>query len=193
MLRFDPSPARPEVGMKPFPHPRFSRRSFLASSAAAAAALLLPRGRARADEAFVLPEATRVALAGSPLIYLSPLRSDGAESVCHSEVWFVQDGVELLVVTASDRWKARAVSSGLDRARIWVGDFGRWKKAEGRFKTGPSFVAKARFDADASVIESALAAFGAKYPDEWGKWEPRFRKGLADGSRVLIRYRPVGG
>jgi hypothetical protein len=180
--------------MKPLPHPRFSRRSFLAALVASAAAFLLPRRRARADEeAFALPEATRAALAESPLIYLSPLRSDGAESVCHGEVWFVRDGAELLVVTATDRWKARAVSGGLDRARIWVGDFGRWKKADGRFKTGPSFVAKARFDADASVIESALAAFGAKYPDEWGKWEPRFRKGLADGSRVLIRYRPVGG
>ena len=42
------------------------------------------------------------------------------------------------------------------------------------------------------MIEAALAAFGAKYPDEWDKWEPRFRKGLADGSRVLIRYRPSG-
>jgi hypothetical protein len=179
--------------MKPPPHHWFSRRSFLAGTAASAVALLLPRGKAGADEAFALPRATRAALAESPLIYLSPLRSDGAESVCHGEVWFVRDGAELLVVTATDRWKARAVSGGLDRACIWVGDFGRWKKADGRFKTGPSFVAKARFDADASVIESALAAFGAKYPDEWGKWEPRFRKGLADGSRVLIRYRPVGG
>ena len=39
---------------------------------------------------------------------------------------------------------------------------------------------------DDSVIEAALAAFGEKYPDEWDKWEPRFRKGLADGSRVLV-------
>jgi len=109
------------------------------------------------------------------------------------EVWFVQAGTELLVVTASDRWKALAVGRGLDGARIWVGDFGRWKRSGGRFKTGPTFVAEARFDADASVMESALAAFGAKYPDERGKWEQGFRKGLADGSRVLIRYRPAGG
>ena len=172
--------------------PRLSRRSFLGAITATTAALLLPRGRLSADEAFALPDATRTALAESPLIYLSPLRSDGAESVCHGEVWFVQDGAELLVVTAADRWKALAVGRGLDRARIWVGDFGRWKKSDGRFKTGPTFLAKARFDAAASVIEAALQAFGAKYPEEWEKWEPRFRTGLADGSRVLLRYRPSG-
>jgi hypothetical protein len=95
------------------------------------------------------------------------------------------------VVTAADRWKAVAVGRGLDRARFWVGDFGRWKRSGGRYKTGPSFLAKAGFEKDASVAERALVAFGEKYPDEWGKWEPRFRKGLADGSRVLVRYRPT--
>ena len=178
--------------MKLLPDSRHSRRSFLGVMATTGAALLLPPERLRADEAFALPGATRAALEKSPLIYLSPLRSDGAESSCHGEVWYVQDGVELLVVTSTDRWKALAVRRGLDRARIWVGDFGRWKKSDGRFKTGPTFLAKARFDTEDSVIEAALAAFGAKYPDEWDKWEPRFRTGLADRSRVLIRYRPSG-
>ena len=40
-------------------------------------------------------------------------------------------------------------------------------------------------------IGRALEAFGAKYADEWGSWGPRFRDGLADGSRVLLRYRPL--
>jgi len=178
--------------MKPLQDPRLSRRSFLGVAAASGAALLLPPERLRADEAFALPDATRAALEKSPLIYLSPLRSDATESKCRGEVWYVQEGAELLVVTAADRWKAMAVRRGLDRARIWVGDFGRWKKSDGRYKTGPTFLAKARFDAEGSLIETALAAFGEKYPDEWDKWEPRFRKGLADGSRVLIRYRPSG-
>jgi hypothetical protein len=154
--------------------------------------LLLPRGRLGSEEAFALPDATRAALEKSPLIYLSPLKTDGTESTCHGEVWFVQDGEDLLVVTAADRWRARAVGRGLDRARIWVGDFGRWKWSLGRYKKAPNFLVKGRFDADASVAERALEAFGAKYPDEWDKWEPRFREGLADGSRVLIRYRPSG-
>ena len=171
---------------------RLSRRGFLRAATGAGAALLLPPGRLRAEEAFGLPVTTRAALEQSPLIYLSPLRSDGAESTCHGEVWFVQDGAELLVTTASDGWRARAVRRGLDRARIWVGDFGQWKRAGGRYKEGPTFLATARFDAKESVTEAALAAFGAKYPEEWDKWEPRFRKGLADGSRVLVRYRPSG-
>jgi hypothetical protein len=159
---------------------------------ATAAALLLPHRMLGSEEVFALPEATRAALGESPLIYLSPLKTDGAESACHGEVWFVRDGADLLVVTASDRWRALAVRRGLDRARIWVGDFGRWKRSRGRYKTGPTFLARGRFDADTSVAERALGAFGAKYPDEWEKWEPRFREGLADGSRVLIRYRPSG-
>jgi len=178
--------------MRPLPDPRLSRRSFLGVMAATGAVLLMPPENLHADELFALPDPTRAALDESPLIYLSPLRSDGTESTCHGEVWYVQDGAELLVVTAADRWKALAVRRGLDRARIWVGDFGRWKKSDGRYKTGPTFLARARFDEDDSVIESALADFGKKYPDEWNKWEPRFRKGLADGSRVLIRYRPSG-
>jgi hypothetical protein len=178
--------------MKRLPDARFSRRSFLSVMAATGAALLLPPEKLQADELFALPDPTRAALEKSPLIYLSPLRSDGTESTCQGEVWYVQDGAELLVVTAADRWKALAVRRGLDRARIWVGDFGRWKRSRGRYKTAPSFLARARFDEDASVIESALVDFGKKYPDEWDKWEPRFRKGLADGSRVLIRYRPSG-
>ena len=178
--------------MKSLPDPRLSRRSFLGVMAATGAVLLLPPEKLHADQPFALPDPTRAALDESPLIYLSPLRSDGTESTCHGEVWYVQDGAELLVVTAADRWKALAVRRGLDRARIWVGDFGRWKKSDGRYRTGPSFLARARFDEDDSVTEAALAAFGEKYPDEWGKWEPRFRKGLADGSRVLIRYRPSG-
>ena len=36
-----------------------------------------------------------------------------------------------------------------------------------------------------------MTSFGKKYPKEWGKWEPRFREGYGDGSRVLIRYEPV--
>jgi hypothetical protein len=166
-----------------------TRRAFLACAAAGAAWLAWPR-RAR-SEALALPDATRSALDASPLVYVSPLRKDGSESTCHGEVWFVRDGADVLVVTAAERWKARSLLAGLDRARLWVGDFGVWTRAGGRFREGPSFLAKASFEKDAAARERALAAFGAKYPDEWGKWGSRFRGGLADGSRVLIRYGPV--
>jgi hypothetical protein len=167
-----------------------SRREFLGAALVAAGALCWPR-RAGGEPGFRLPEATRASLAESPLVYVSPLQLDGSESHCHGEVWFVPDGSDLLVVTARDRWKARAVRNGLRRTRLWVGDFGVWTQSE-RFKTGPSFLAEASFETGPEAIESALKAFGHKYTREWGKWEPRFRKGLADGSRVLIRYRPSG-
>jgi hypothetical protein len=35
-----------------------------------------------------------------------------------------------------------------------------------------------------------LALYDQKYPDEIGKWREPMRQGYADGSRVLIRYRP---
>jgi hypothetical protein len=166
-----------------------TRRRFLALAAAGAAAWVRPR-RAGAL-AFELPRAARDALAASPLVYVSPIKKDGSESTCHGEVWFVQDGADVLVVTAADRWKARSVRSGLGRARLWVGDFGVWTRSGGRYTAAPTFLAAARFDDDPGARERALAAFGRKYPDEWDKWGPRFRDGLADGSRVLLRYAPI--
>ena len=55
------------------------------------------------------------------------------------------------------------------------------------------------FDATASIVEEdaealldrMLEVYGEKYPDEIGKWSGRFKKGLADGSRVIIRYEPA--
>lgn len=168
----------------------WSRREFLTLTLSAAGALWLPRAARGEGEAAGLAEPARAALAESPLVYVSPLRKDGSESRCHGEVWFVEDGSDFLVVTADDRWRAVAVRRGLDRARVWVGDFGVWTRSD-RFRSGPRFLARASFESDAAARERALERFGAKYAREWGKWGPRFRKGLSDGSRVLLRYRPV--
>jgi hypothetical protein len=169
----------------------WSRREFVGAALTAAGALWLPRG-GWGEEATPLSEEALSALAESPLVYVSPLRSDGSESRCHGEVWFVRasGGEDVLVVGSRDGWRARAVRRGLDQARLWVGDFGVWKRSE-RFRNGPSFLARASFETDVVARARALEAFGAKYSDEWGKWGPRFRNGLADGSRVLIRYQPA--
>jgi hypothetical protein len=166
---------------------RITRRTFLAAAAAGTAGMLLPR-RARADHH---EGPLAAAMAASPLVYVSPLKKDGSESTCHGEVWFVAEGKDVLVVTAHDRWKAKSVAAGLDRARLWVGDFGVWTKADGKWKTAPTFDAKVKAEKDAAVHASALALFGKKYPAEWSKWGPRFKDGLADGSRVLLRYSPA--
>ena len=84
------------------------------------------------------------------------------------------------------------MASGRDRARIWVGDFGRGRLVLGRFRKGPTFLTQAREERDPEALDRLLTVFSTKYADEWGKWEERFKKGFEDGSRVLIRYQPLG-
>jgi hypothetical protein len=157
---------------------------------AGAAALLWPRGL-RAESALA-PEA-RDALGTSPLVYVTPLKRDGSESRCHAEVWFVRDGDSALVVTGAQQWRAEAIGKGLTRARLWVGDHGVWQPGSKDHHASPSFVAEASVEKTAAAHDHALALFGSKYTKEWGSWGPRFQKGLADGSRVLIRYRAIAG
>lgn len=165
-----------------------TRRSFLGAALLAGASGLLPRvGRAAHHEG----DALASAIQKSPLVYISPLQSNGKESACHAEVWFVADGGDLLVVTNPERWRAAAIRKGLDRARLWVGDHGLWKKSKGSFKQSPTTLAGARLETNPTVHARALAEFGAKYSEEWSKWGPRFREGLASGERVLIRYSPT--
>ncbi len=143
-------------------------------------------------QTYALPDETKSALAQSGLVYISPLRSDGEESRCHGEVWFAHDHGSVLIVTQSDGWKSRALSAGLDRARIWVGDFGPVRRASDRYRSAPGFLARATSDKDDAAFERLLAAYAKKYPDEWDRWESRFRRGYSDASRVLIRYEPIG-
>jgi hypothetical protein len=164
-----------------------SRREFMGGAVLLLAGLTLP-GRVLAKSAAADPLA---AAATSPLIYISPMKSNGLESRCHAEVWFVKDDRDLLVVTSPDRWRAACIGKGLDQARIWVGDFGVWKKSEGAYREAPNYLAKASIDGDPAVHARVLEIFGSKYPDEWDKWGPRFSEGLASGERVLIRYTPV--
>ena len=131
------------------------------------------------------------AMRESSLIYLTPIKSDGQESRCQAEVWFAHDGVDMYVCTGVNTWRARAASSGLNRAKIWVGELGEWKGTRGKYKTLPQLDAEATVVTDKSVEEKALQLLGDKYSLEWIVWGPRFRKGLANGSRVMLRYRPL--
>lgn len=163
-------------------------------AAALSGAVLLPANLARASEAeFRVSKAAQAAIGTSKLIYISPLKSDGKESACHAEVWFYADGADLLVVTKPELWRSQAIERGLDRARIWVGDHGVWKSSDGAFRNSPSFLAEAaHISSDAKAVGRTLKAMSVKYADEgWGTYGPRFEKGLADGSRVLLRYRPI--
>jgi len=169
---------------------RMTRREILVGGIIGVGVLALPPRSGAQTHA--LPDETKSALAQSGLVYISPLRSDGEESRCHGEVWFAHDHGSVLIVTQSDGWKSRALSAGLDRARIWVGDFGPVRRAGDRYRSAPGFLARATSDKDDAAFERLLAAYAKKYPDEWDRWESRFRRGYADASRVLIRYEPIG-
>ncbi len=165
------------------------RRTFLLASAGL---LLSPLAVAR-SRAAALPEATVAALERSQFVYVSPLCSDGGESTCHGEVWYGWLSGEVVLITGRDAWKSRALAKGLDRARIWVGDHGRWKRFIGRneaFRAAPSFEARATTVRDEVLLERLLAFYEQKYPAEIADWRGDMRRGYADGSRILIRYAP---
>jgi len=163
-----------------------TRRRLVTASAGFIAAAGLA-GRTHAADVAPL----QAAMDDSELIYLTPIRSDGSESRCQAEVWFVHHQSMLYVVTAEDAWRARAIGEGLSRARIWVGDVGPWGDSEGTYRALPQIEAVASQIRDAETQNSVLDAMGSKYRLEWFVWGPRFRNGLADGSRVMLMYQPV--
>jgi hypothetical protein len=132
------------------------------------------------------------ALDESALIYITPLKAGGAESSCQAEVWFANQGSDIYVVTASDAWRARAIAGGsATRARVWVGDLGEWQDTNGRYRTLPVMEVVGSLETNKTVQAEALALLGNKYSNEWGTWGPRFRRGLQDGSRVMLKYQPL--
>ena len=170
------------------PASELTRRELLLFGAATAAALAWPRrGHAALGAAVV------ALLEKSGFVYVSPLLGSGEESRCHGEVWFGWLDGGVVLITAKDTWKARALERGLSRTRIWVGDHGRVGGVLGNdaFRKAPSFEAQARREQDAGVLDELMPVYRKKYPAEIVKWEPRFRSGVASGERVVIRYQPA--
>jgi hypothetical protein len=161
---------------------------------AVAGLVLAPIALARsASASAALDPALERLLKESPYVYISPLRSNGQESRCHSEVWYGWVDGAVVVITATKSWKTRAMARGLARTRIWVGDYGRVKKLIGSndgFRSGPSFMARAELVKTAAMINRLLGIYDEKYPEEIKSWRGPMRAGLADGSRLMIRYVP---
>jgi hypothetical protein len=169
------------------------RRTFLAASAAS---LVWPFTRAIAAPAespdFAATHAELLDQSG--FVYVSPLRADGSESTCHGEVWYGWLDGAVVVITSAGSWKGRALTRGLGRARVWVGDHGRWKRMLGTdetFRQAPHFDATATSVRDEALLDRLLALYERKYPDEIGSWRDRMRSGYRDGTRLLIRYAPA--
>lgn len=125
----------------------------------------------------------------SRLVYITPIKSNGEESRCKAEIWFSHHDGDVFVVTPPETWRAKAVEKGLTRARVWVGDFGVWTQSDGAFRKAPEFMATASIETEADVHAQVLSAMGEKYAESgWAQWGQRFKDGLVDGSRVMIRY-----
>lgn len=166
------------------------RRGFLGACLALMVGPLA--ARAIRAEGGALSSELRAALERSGFVYVSPLRRDGAESRCHGEVWFGFFDGRIVCTCTTDTWKARSVAQGIDRARVWVGDFGRWQKGRNEaFRGGPSFEARAEASRDPALVDRLLSSYEKKYPEEFPEWRDRMRSGHASGERVLIVYTPI--
>jgi len=169
------------------------RRAFLGG---AALLLLWPaRGLAEPGTSAANQETIRL-LDTSKFIYVSPLRKNGAESTCHGEVWYAWLDDTVVLNTRRGTWKVRSLEKGLDRVRIWVGDYGRWKPGIGSerseaFRKAPSFNARASFETDRKVLDRLIALYEKKYEGEFDRWREDMQAGFFSGQRKLIRYTPV--
>jgi len=172
------------------------RRAFLGG---AALLLLWPaRGVAERETsaAKTLPEETLRLLDTSKFVYVSPLRKDGAESTCHGEVWYAWLDGSVVLNSRRGTWKVQSLEKGFDRARIWVGDYGRWKPVIGSerseaFRKAPSFDAHASFETDRKLLDRLIALYEKKYEGEFDRWREDMQTGFFSGQRKLIRYTPV--
>jgi hypothetical protein len=125
-----------------------------------------------------LPKNLQDALASSPYVYISSTRKDGTLSR-PAEIWFLWHNGSVYVASPPTTWRARRIRWGRPAAKIWIGA-----------PDGPSFMATGAVVDEPEVHPILFETYARKYGSGWPKWEQSFRKGLADGSRVLIRYRP---
>ena len=169
------------------------RRRFLSLAALGAFAPWLAKADGHSKDS-AKQDKLEQALAVSPYVYISPLRSSGDESRCHGEVWYGWIDRSVVIITGAERWKHRAFQKGLETARVWVGDYGRWKGALAKneaFRSGPHFDARVETVRSRALLDRLLALYEKKYPAEIAKWRGPMRTGYEKGERVLIRYWPL--
>ncbi len=123
----------------------------------------------------------------SKLIYLTPIKSDGEDSKCHGEVWFVYLDSQIYVTTATDAWRAEAIRKDLKDARIWIGEFGNWTRAKEKYKEAPELMIEGEIFEDEEKMPEILEAFNDKYPGE-GQYPRVFKEQIEEGTRVVLRY-----
>jgi hypothetical protein len=156
---------------------RWSRARLLLTTVAVLGVLVATSTPAAAD-APLTPELER-ALATSAYVYLATERKDGNFGT-PAEIWFMWDQNAVWVASPTTTWRVKRIRAGRTKAQIAVGA-----------RTGPSFTATGTIVQDPAVYEKLYVTFARKYPEGWTKYEARFREGLKDGSRVLMKYQPA--
>ena len=125
-----------------------------------------------------LPAAVREQLKTSPHVYISTQRKDGSFGK-PAEIWFLDHQGAVWVGTPPTSWRVKRIKSGRPNAKIAVGK-----------PDGPSFDAVGTIVNDPKVADVMFETFAKKYPDRWPGYEKRFKDGMKDGSRVLVKYTP---
>ncbi|HSD09784.1 MAG TPA: hypothetical protein VLF14_02300 [Candidatus Binatia bacterium] len=125
-----------------------------------------------------LPKNLQDQLASSTFVYISSTRKDGTLSR-PAEIWFLWHKGSVYVASPPTTWRVRRIRWGRPQAKIWIGK-----------PDGSSFTATGAVVNEPETYPILLETYARKYPDGWKKWEESFRKGFADGSRVLVRYTP---
>lgn len=128
----------------------------------------------------ITPEIDRL-LQTSEFVYVSSTRKDGTLGR-KAEIWFTWQDGSVWLGTRPDSWRAKRIRWKRPLATIWIGR-----------PDGPSIRARGEFVPDPSRYDMLCRDYAGKYPARWPRWEASFREGLANGSRVLIRYVPVPG
>ena len=141
-----------------------------------ASAILAAWPPARAE---ALDQALKDKLAASPYVYISSQRKDGSFGK-PAEIWFLFHQDAVWVGTPPTTWRVKRIKAGRRAAKIAVGSV-----------DGPSFVAEGSIVSDPKVLDVMYATYAKKYPDRWPAYAQRFRDGMKDGSRVLVRYTPT--
>ena len=125
-----------------------------------------------------LPAAVREQLKTSPYVYISTQRKDGTFGK-PAEIWFLDHQGAVWVGTPPTTWRVKRIKHGRPNAKIAVGK-----------PDGPSFDAVGTIVKDPKVADVMFETYAKKYPDRWPGYEKRFKDGMKDGSRVLVKYTP---
>lgn len=125
-----------------------------------------------------LPADVREKLASSTYVYVATQRKDGSFGK-PAEIWYMWEDGAVWVGTPPTTWRVKRIKHHRPNAKIAVGK-----------PDGPSFEAVGSVVKDPKVAERMFETYAKKYPDRWPGYAERFRTGMKDGSRVLVKYVP---